>query len=266
MIVDFERVQMRIHGDASLPTIVYLPGLHGDWTLVSSFRAAVNGRARFIEFAYPCRADWTLDDYARDIMTTLQANAVTTGWILAESFGSQVAWKILERADAGFQPRAFILAGGFVRHPITLGVHGFHTAHRLMPWWFFRVLLLGYSKYARLRHRRARETLASIDEFVKGRTREDRAAIASRYPLIARNDCRAIARSARLPVFALSGFFDPIVPWGFVHAWLRRHCAGFRGSRIIFNADHNVLGTAPHKAADQVIAWIDSCEGAELSR
>ena len=40
-------LKMRVHGDASLPTLIYLPGLHGDWTLVSSFRAAIAGRVRF---------------------------------------------------------------------------------------------------------------------------------------------------------------------------------------------------------------------------
>ena len=29
-----EKLEIRIHGDASRPTLVYLPGLHGDWTLI----------------------------------------------------------------------------------------------------------------------------------------------------------------------------------------------------------------------------------------
>ena len=60
-----DALQMRVHGDASLPTLVYLPGLHGDWTLVSSFRAAIAGRVRFVEFTYPLTTTWSLDDYAR---------------------------------------------------------------------------------------------------------------------------------------------------------------------------------------------------------
>ena len=57
-------LKMRAHGDASLPTLVYLPGMHGDWTLVSSFRAAIAGRVRFVEFTYPRTTTWSLDDYA----------------------------------------------------------------------------------------------------------------------------------------------------------------------------------------------------------
>ena len=41
MIAPVEELQTRIHGDASLPPLVYLPGLHGDWTLVTSFRLAM---------------------------------------------------------------------------------------------------------------------------------------------------------------------------------------------------------------------------------
>ena len=254
-------VEMRIHGNASLSALIYLPGLHGDWTLVSSFRAAVKDRARFVEFSYPRITTWTLNDYATAVTENLLSHGITRGWILAESFSSQVAWRILQRsekANAAFQPLGLILAGGFVRHPMIWGVHGFHAAHRLMPWWCFRLLLKFYAQYARLRHRRAPETLASIAEFVERRTAADREAIASRYPLIARNDPRETARRTPLPVYALAGFFDPIVPWPLVHPWLRKHCGSFRGSRIIFNADHNVLGTAPKKSAEQILRWMSA--------
>jgi len=258
--VNEKEIQLRVHGHAALPTLIYLPGLHGDWTLVSSFRAAVGGRVRFVEFAYPCRQDWSLDDYAKATVGELTARGITRGWILAESFSSQVAWKILERRECGekdFEPLGLVLAGGFVRYPIPLGVHCVHLVHYLIPWWMFRLFLKCYALYARLRHRRAPETLASIAEFVQRRTKADRAAITSRYPLIAMNDVREFAKRTTLPVYALAGFFDPVVPWPFVHPWLRRNCPGFRGRCIIFNADHNVLGTAPHKSAEQILQWMN---------
>ncbi len=258
------RIQSRVHGSADLPTIIYLPGLHGDWTLVSSFRAALTGRARFVEFTYPCEARWALDDYAQAVVDQLASDGINSGWIVGESFSSQVAWKIIERseADRRFAPCGLILAGGFVRHPVIAGVRCFHAVHRLMPWRMFRLLLKFYARYARLRHRHALETMASIAEFVERRTPADRDAIASRYPLIAHNDLRSVARVTKLPIYALTGFFDPIVPWPFVHPWLQRNCPGFHGRRIILNADHNVLGTAPEKSAKQVMSWI----GAETNR
>ena len=251
-----EELVLRIHGEATLPTLIYLPGLHGDWTLVSSFRAAVGGRVRFVEFAYPCRTDWTLDDYAQAVVEQLAAHGITSGGVLGESFGSQVAWKILERAEGRFQSLGLILAGGFVRHPIIWGVQLFRFAQSSMPWPCYQLLLKFYARYARLRHRHAPETLASIAEFVSRRTKADNLAIASRYPLIARHDARDLARRTTLPGHALAGFFDPIVPWPFVHPWLARNCPGFRERRIISNADHNVLGTAPKESAEQILQWM----------
>ena len=78
-----EKLQIRIYGDESLPTLIYLPGMHGDWTLIGSFRRAVNGRARFVEFTYPRTLTWSLDDYAAAIETTLAENGVTNGWLAA---------------------------------------------------------------------------------------------------------------------------------------------------------------------------------------
>ena len=83
-----------------------------------------------------------------------------------------------------------------------------------------------------------------------------------RLRLVAANDPRGLARQVRLPVYQLSGWFDPVVPWPFVRLWLKRHCPGFRGSRVIGMADHNVLGTAPKGAAEQVMQWV---QGARLA-
>ena len=105
-----DRLALRVHGPATLPALIYLPGLHGDWTLVGSFRRAIAGRVRFVEFTYPCTTEWLLADYAREVMAALSAAGITRGWLLAESFGSQVAWALLlsSRANtsAPFRTRA----------------------------------------------------------------------------------------------------------------------------------------------------------------
>src|ERR1035441_7058215 len=48
-----EQLKMRIYGDAALPTLIYVPGLHGDCALVGSFRRAVSGKVGFVEMTYP---------------------------------------------------------------------------------------------------------------------------------------------------------------------------------------------------------------------
>ncbi|MBI5387624.1 MAG: alpha/beta hydrolase [Verrucomicrobia bacterium] len=252
-----ESLQLRLHGDASLPTLIYLPGLHGDWTLVSSFRAAVAGRVRFVEFTYPRTTTWSLDDYADATRVALLERGVTRGWLLGESFGSQIVWPLLARSGREFQAEGVILAGGFVRYPVEAMVRFAQFMSTRWPRWFFRSALFVYGRYARLRHRRAPETLASIGEFTTRRLEPlDRLAIRHRLGLIAENDPRPIARQTRLPVFALVGLVDPIVPAIPVRRWLQKNCPGYRTSRLIWRADHNVLGTAPNAAAEQLLQWI----------
>jgi pimeloyl-ACP methyl ester carboxylesterase len=77
-----------------------------------------------------------------------------------------------------------------------------------------------------------------------------------RYTLIVESDLRPIACGCELPVFQLAGLVDPIVPAALVNRWLKRHCPGYRGTRAILRADHNVLGTAPDEAAKVVLGWM----------
>jgi len=254
-----EHLQIRIHGDASLPTLIYLPGLHGDWTLVTSFRLAIANRVRFVEFTYPRTLTWTLGDYADAVEAELLANGIESGWLLGESFGSQVVWAVAgdkRAAKDRFIPEGLILANGFVRHPMIWGVRlAKRFCDRVSLTWLTRFLYV-YARYARFRHRHAPETMASIKEFVARRTDLDRCAASHRLRLIAENDLRPVARLATLPVHYLAGLVDPIVPWPYVRWWLNRNCPGYLGGTTVWRADHNVLGTAPKTSADQVVRWL----------
>src|SRR4051812_36299453 len=110
-----EELQLRFHGPPALPVLVYLPGLHGDWTLIGRFRRALRERVRFVEVTYPRTLDWSLDDYAAALEKVLRENGIESGWVIAESFGSQIVWPLLERGR--FHVLGVVLAGGFVRHP-----------------------------------------------------------------------------------------------------------------------------------------------------
>lgn len=258
-----ESLHIRVLGEVGQPTLVYLPGIHGDWTLVSSFRAALAGRVRFVEFTYPRTLDWTLADYAAAIEQQLLAHGIRCGWLLGESFGSQPAWLLCPggAAGRGFEATGLILAGGFVRHPAMWAVRAARVAVANLPLPWLRLWLSLYARFARFRHRHAPETLAAIGEFIARRTDLDRRAIVHRLDLIAAADLRPVARAVDLPVFYLAGLADPIVPWPFVRAWLRRHCPGYRGGVTIWNADHNVLGTAPTACAAQVSRWMAAAAG-----
>jgi pimeloyl-ACP methyl ester carboxylesterase len=90
----------------------------------------------------------------------------------------------------------------------------------------------------------------------------ERQAAVHRLRLIAGSDFCEVARAAKIPVFALTGFLDPIVPWLFVRRWLRKHCPALREYKIIWRADHNVLSTAANTSADQVMQWINETRNA----
>ncbi len=252
------------------PTLIYLPGLHGDWTLLAPFRHALRGRCRLVEFAYPRRTDWRLDDYAGAVLAELARCGITRGWLLGESFSSQVVWGIAQavtvRAEPSmapaFHPDGIILVGGFVRHPLPWGVQ---LARRISGVISLRVLGLvcrAYGRWARRRCQRDGIDGREFDLFAARRTCAlDRDAITSRYPLIRDNDFRPVARGVRWPVYLLTGAKDPIVPWPAVSRWLERHCPGFRERRIIWSAGHNVLLDAPQPSANQIVVWTKSVAG-----
>ncbi len=252
----WDAMQVRMHGGPETATLIYLPGLHGDWTLVSSFRRALGSQVRFVEFTYPRTINWTVKQHASAILDCLRERRIARGWLLLESFGSVIGWDILRRAEPGFASEGVILAGGFVRYPHISLVRFARAVNRSVPMAGLKLLCWVYARYAGFRHRRAPETLADVSEFVRRRTQEeDRQAICWRYQLIAGSDARVVAREARVPVYQLCGFVDPVVPWIPVRGWLKRHCSNYKGWRLLWG-DHNVLGTAPQKSAQQVLRWM----------
>lgn len=261
-MASWEKLQLRIHGDADAPTLVHLPGLHGDWTLLAPFRQALDRRARFIEITYPHQPDWSLNDYADAVENALDRHSIGSGWILGESFSSQVSWALLDRQrrakhNVRFEAKGLILVGGFVRHPWSLGVRCAHAVSRRVPMGLLRVLCRLYSGAARKRFQHCAGASAEFDQFVFNRANEpDRHVITCRYQLIAANHPEVIANAATLPVYHLSGAWDPIVPWWQVRPWLRKNCPGYRSTRILWSGDHNVLLSSPEESASQILAWV----------
>jgi pimeloyl-ACP methyl ester carboxylesterase len=252
--VEVTSPQIRVQGPASAETLIYLPGVHGDWTLISGFAGALAESVRLVQITYPRALSWSLADYACNIESTLAEHGIRTGWLLGESFGSQIVWEIVSAQR--FRTKGVILAGGFARHPVPLMAS---LAAWLVARSSFKLLTCvfrGYVRVSRARFRRSPEVLASLTEFLARRTRRDCLALQHRLALVAGNDPRCKARGVTLPVFTLTGFWDPIVPWYPARRWLQRNCPAFQGHHVIWQADHNVLGTAPRAAASQVLKWM----------
>src|SRR5215207_4698065 len=94
-----EPLGIRIHGRPAQLTLIHLPGLHGDWTLLGPFRLALAGKARLVEFSYPCGNEWSLENYASAVQAALSDRGITHGWLLGESFSSQIAWHLCAPHD-----------------------------------------------------------------------------------------------------------------------------------------------------------------------
>lgn len=209
----------------------------------------------FVEFTYPRVLNWTLAQYGEAVLNALAEEGITSGWILAESFSSQVAWEIV-RNPRNFHPAGVILAGGFVSHPCKILARLGHWLLGNLPAPFWKFAFSIYAIYARFRHRHAPETGETVKDFIARRTPEDFLAMRARINLILANDPSAIVRQLTLPVFSMAGLVDPIVFWWRVNSWLRHNCAGFQEARLILQADHTVLATAPVPAFHQVQRWI----------
>ncbi len=250
-----EDVRVRVHGPDSLPTLIYLPGIHGNWMLIGGFRRALANRVRFVEVGYPSTFTWSLDDHAAAVEAALERHGVSSGWLLGESFSSQVLWPMVARGK--FQVHGIVLAGGFVQHPLRWEVRVAQKISDDISFSLLTRILLGYARVSRFRFRRSPETYREIRDFVDGLTRQDLDAAKHRLRLIARNDPSTVVRQLAVPVYALTGLFDPVVPWFFVRGWLKRNCPALREYRIIWRADHNVLGTAPDLAAKHVLRWMN---------
>ena len=254
-----DNVQLRVYGEAALPTLVYLPGMHGDWTLIGGFRKAVAGKVRFVEMTYPRTLTWTVEDYAAGIEEALALAGISRGWLLGESFGSQPLWSMVARGK--FEVQGVILAGGFVKYPGQWFMGLTQKIVGRLPSGFFLRVIFGYAKITRFFYRRSPETLASLDEFLaRRRTETDREAVQHRVNLVGQNDPREIAKKIKVPVYGLTGLIDGLVAWPRVRRWLRRNCPTLRDYVVVRRADHNVLNTGTKESAQWILRWITEVE------
>ncbi|HEY1172523.1 MAG TPA: alpha/beta hydrolase [Verrucomicrobiae bacterium] len=253
-----ESVRIRIHDSLTLPTLIYLPGTHGDWSVITGLRNKLIPQFCFVEITYPRTVTWTLADYAEHIRKALKENGITRGWLLGESFGSQVAWLLANETDTGFQCQGIILAGGFGRHPlpwaVSMASKGF--TRFMADEGRVRRAMKNYARYVHRFYEQTPETASSVEMFIQRRTPEDAQAAVHRLRLIQGHAPAELVRRTQVPVFSLSGVWDQLVPWFVVTPWLKCHCPGYRDSKLILKADHNVLFSAPTKSARTIQEWL----------
>ena len=244
-------ISIRVH-PGSGPTLIYLPGLHGDWGLIGEFRRGLGDRVRFVEFSYS-NEPLSLQTLAAGVHDALTQAGVASGWLLGQSFGSQVGWALLER---GFAADGVVLAGGFVKHPWPWGVALMRGIMGGLPAGVIKPAYSAYTAASNMLNRRDGRQAAELMEFAARRDASQWRAAAWRLRLIAASDPRPVARRTQAPVHYLGGGVDPLVPWPIVTRWLQRECPGYKGRAIFPFADHNVLGSSPRESAEHILAWL----------
>jgi pimeloyl-ACP methyl ester carboxylesterase len=160
-----------------------------------------------VELTYPRTLDWSLQDYAAGVERALAAVEIGKGWILGESFGSQVSWPLAARKRFGVE--GLVLAGGFGKHPTHWGVVLSQKAVSAIPLGIITRALLGAPAYQMAfpvnRGPREREGIYRTSPEL------DRRAAAIQQ-LIEKNDPSIIIQRLDVPLCAVSGALDPSFP------------------------------------------------------
>jgi len=112
-------------------------------------------------------------------------------------------------------------------------------------------ILLGYPESAVFDFAGRPKPLMRSSQFVAGLTQRDLAAAKHRLHLVAQNDpLRPGGQSFRAALRAERSVRIRWYPGFGCAGGLRGNCPGLKGYRIIWLADHNVLGTSPDVAAE----------------
>lgn len=250
----------QISGARDCPTIVYLPGVHGDWTPHERARPMLSREAHFIETAYPRLPHWALDDFSDALEDLLKRLGIESAHLVGESFGSLVAWQFgLTRPE---RVRSLVLVGGFAQAPRFGVAAAAGRTLQLLPTF---LLEAGIDMYVALKNTRGELRCASGQgAYPVTRTDRGRRATANRMAIIQRSDFRGKLTEIRFPVRYLGGARDVVVPVRREIATLRRELSaecGFQ-SRIVSGAPHPMIASHPDSTVQQILRWVHETEQA----
>lgn len=245
----------QVSGDSAAPPLVYLPGVHGDWTIFERLRPLLNAHFRVIEITYPRRTDWKIEDFGSGLAKVLDELEVGAVHLLGESFGSLVCWEFgLSRPK---RVRSFTLAGGFCQSPPTLMVDAARWGLSILPSPIFE---FGIDTYVGYRGKRGEKREALGPEalpYPATRTTEGRLATVNRMQIIRRTDVRPRLGEVRFPVSYLGGSADGVVPVQREVQTLKDRLAPecrFH-SFLVPGAPHIILASHPVDSARHILDW-----------
>ncbi len=264
-----DRLSYRGKINRDKPAVLFLPGIHGDWTHLGRARPLLSQSLNLVEIAYPRIADWEIEDFVRAVEAILDEIKADQVHVVAESFGSLVGWELTLR-----QPRrvkSLTLVGGFVQPPGVPKVGLARWGLSALPTPIFES---GIDLYTVLRGRNRRKKPASPQKaesvesngvlYPASRTRKGRLALVNRLRLIQSSDYRGRLSEVRVPVRYVGGDWDWIVPVkreiGTLASILPGECR-FE-SHLIPRAPHVIISSHPEPTAERIIGWVREAERA----
>jgi pimeloyl-ACP methyl ester carboxylesterase len=245
-------------GDRDAPPILYLPGVHGDWTPQVGARPILSRDFHFLETAYPRIETWSIDDYARALKKLLDDLGIESAHIVGESFGSLVMWQFGVANPE--RVRSFTLVGGFSRPPRFRVAAAAAAALRTLPTQLLEssidLYVSGKSAMGEVRE--------SFDSGVYPavRTPRGRRATANRMSIIQASDFTEQLKEIKFPVRYLGGAKDIVVPVrreiATLLAHLPPHC-DFR-SELVPGAPHAMIASHPQQTVEHLTRWVREIE------
>lgn len=251
-------------GDPHSPPVVYLPGVHGDWTAQSRVRCLLSDSFHFVETAYPWSETWSIDDFARALKELLDRLGIESAHIVGESFGSLVGWQF--GIVCPERIRSFTLVGGFCRAPRFAVAAAAAATLRVVPAKLFEsaVDLYVAGKSAMGEHREVFE----LGAYPASRTERGQRATARRMEIIQGSDFRGKLQTVRFPVRYVAGARDIVVPVrreiATLNARLSQRC-DFQ-SELISGAAHMLIASHPGQTASSISKWVRDVESTWLNK
>lgn len=245
-------------GKQNAPPIVYLPGVHGDWTPQAAARTLLTRDFHLVETAYPRIETWSIDDYARALNGLLDKLGIESAHIVGESFGSLVGWQF-GIADPD-RIRSFTLIGGFSQPPRFRIAAAASAALNTLP---TRLLESSIDLYVAGKSAigESRESF-DIGAYPATRTERGRRATANRMSIIQTSDYSPKLKEIKFPVRYLGGANDIVVPVrreiATLSAHLPAHC-DFQ-SELVRRAPHALIASHPQKACESILRWVNEIE------
>lgn len=253
----------RIRGGEGAVPVVYLPGVHGDWTPQAAASVILAGAFRLVEISYPREPLWRLEDYASALVSLLDRLEIESAHVVAESFGSLVGWEF--GLEHGSRVRSMVIVGGFCQPPGPRKVLLAKWGLSVLPTGLFEQ---GVDAYVAIRKHQGKLEHPEMEvdlPYATVRTDLGRIATVSRFEIMCTSDYRHQLHEVLFPVRYIGGDSDLIVP---VKREIRTLSellseeAGFQ-SRLIANAPHMIISSHPVETAGQIADWIMEVDGRE---